>query len=220
MKTSNLQLLRKKLGVEPDTFATVRLMDPSRLQPPLFQGVSEHLSRSKVRGAFKLESLCESIVSKQWVEHYESKKGLIGVKAVSSEQLAQLDGTLVLVEKDGCQGCHYLLESLDELKKTINSLRQGGRMARDAVYRYQIQDAASLSSLQVRRCSIFSESLHFDPPSTTPRLYLLRQGRPIDLHAEQSIQKLQQVRSQAEALTVHDAILSDIIERIRRASLQ
>jgi hypothetical protein len=157
MKTNNVQLLRKKLGVEPDTFATVRLIDPNRLQPSLFQnGISQHLSRSKVRGPFKLENLCESIIRKQWVEHYESKKGLIGVKAVSSEQLTQLDGTLVLIEKDGCQGCHYLLESLDELKKTINSLRQGGRMARDAVYRYQIQDALNLSNLHVRRCSIFS----------------------------------------------------------------
>jgi hypothetical protein len=112
------------------------------------------------------------------------------------------------MEKEGCEGCRYIGESMEELKRIIKGLRDGGRQAKQLTYRYGIADANLLSRMTLRRYSIFndsgSEALKVD---STPKLYLWSDGHPIDLHVEHSLRKM----GESHPDKVHDAVLADII---------
>ena len=88
------------------------------------------------------------------------------------------------------------------------------------IYRYGIEQPSTLVPLQIRKYSIFNESPNFTPPSITPRLWLLKYGKYLDLKVEESLGKMKEIKNEKEAQRVHDLVLSDIIDRIRKSQNQ
>lgn len=95
---------------------------------------------------------------------------------------------------------------MDELKKIIKGLRNGGRPAKQLTYRYGITNANLLERMTLRKYSIYNDNpdLHVN---STPQLFLYLDGHPINLHVEQSLKKM----AETSPDKVHDAVLSDII---------
>lgn len=195
----------------------MRLLDLSAPQPALFEGGKGELPfrRTKFRGAFKPENLCRFIEESQWQEHYESKQGLPALKAVAASELQELDNALVLLEKRGCQGCEYMQESLEELKKVVQAVASPSRLRKQAIWKYRIEEPDALRSLKLRRFSIFNESPLFSPPTTTPKLFLFRKGKWLDLQLGEVLGRLREVKSEGEAQEFHALVLREVIERAR-----
>jgi hypothetical protein len=183
VKTCSEVAMKRVLKVEPDQFATIRLIDVHSLQKPVFGASTENeaLSRQKYKGPFKVENLCKFVVGQRWEEHYESKGKLSTIKTIGWQELQRSSNTVVLFEKEGCEGCHYVGESLEELKRIVRVIGERSRLRQQYIYRFGIVDPNRLSSIQIRRHSVFNDNPTFSVPSTTPKLFLLSQGRPADL---------------------------------------
>ncbi len=52
---------------------------------------------------------------------------------------------------------------------------------------------------------------------TTPKLYLFHEGKYKDLNIAETLALIQKIRSQAEAESINETILADIINRARLA---
>lgn len=87
----------------------------------------------------------------------------------------------MLFEKEGCEGCKYTRESLDELKKIIEALNSGGRIRKNLIYRFAIEDPQGLSRIILRRYNIFNDNPNFKAPTITPKLFYFDEGKIFDL---------------------------------------
>lgn len=137
---------------------------------------------------------------------------------MGADELAGLENALVLLEKKGCQGCEYMQESLEELRRVLQTVASPSKSRKSAVWKYRIEQPSSLLGLKVRRLSIFSESARFSPPATTPKLFLFRKGKYLDLRLGDILGRLREVKSESEAQAFHESVLREVIERVRRSA--
>lgn len=135
-----------------------------------------------------MKQLCNFIVSSQWEEHYESKGSLPTIKTLNVGELENSNNTVVMFEKEGCEGCKYIGQSLEDLSKVIRTLRRGGgvsarngRAREECIGRLNIGDPLSLSGVSLRRVSVFNDHPWFKMPSSTPKLMLFLDGSAFDL---------------------------------------
>lgn len=88
-------------------------------------------------------------------------------------------------------------------------------MRKHLIYQYKIEDPKSLEETKIRRYNIFNEDANFMPPSVTPQLYYLNNGKYLDLKASEILKAFQNAKNNTQDHNVHDVILSEIINKIR-----
>lgn len=97
-------------------------------------------------------------------------------------------------------------------------MRVGGKLRKQWIYRLGIENPLGLSSVSIRRYSIFNDNMNFIAPKTTPKLYWLGEGGYSDLEVEKSLSMLNEVKGGQSVEQADDIVLGDIINRIRLLS--